>query len=94
MHVLPILIALWGASVIGFIAVMIYRATLTQHETDQLFLNDDGTHMSMEHREHDEIVARVDKLRPYYQGLGGAAVLMTVLVVGVYIIQELPSLKF
>ena len=88
------LIALWGASVIGFIAVMIYRATLTQHETDQLFLSDDSSHMSMEHREHDEIVARVDKLRPYYQGLGGAAVLMTVLVVGVYIIQILPSLKF
>jgi hypothetical protein len=95
MHaLLPILIALWGASVIGFIAVMIYRATLTQHETDQLFLGDDGTNVSFGHKEHDDIVARVDKLRPYYQGLGGAAVLMTVLVVGVYIIQELPSLKF
>jgi hypothetical protein len=48
----------------------------------------------MGHKEHDEIVARVDKLRPYYQGLGGVAVLMTVLVVGVYIIQILPDLKF
>ena len=48
----------------------------------------------MEHKEHDEIVARVDKLRPYYQGLGGAAVLMTVLVVGVYIFQVLPNLHF
>jgi hypothetical protein len=94
MHVLPILTLLWGAAVIGFIAVMIYRATLTQHETDQLFLGDDSAHVSMNHKEHDEIVARVDKLRPYYQGLGGAAVLMTVLVVGVYIIQVLPDLKF
>lgn len=94
MHVLPILIVLWGASVIGFIAVMIYRATLTQHETDQLFLTDDSSHLSPGHQEHDEIVARVDKLRPYYQGLGGVVVLMTVLVVGVYIVQELPSLRF
>ena len=94
MHVLPILIALWGASVIGFIAVMIYRATLTQHETDQLFLCDDPSRVSMGHKEHDDIVARVCKLRPYYQALGGVAVLMTVLVVGVYIFQELPSLKF
>jgi hypothetical protein len=94
MHVLPILIALWGASVIGFIAVMIYRATLTQHETDQLFLSDEGTRVSAVHVEHDEIVARVDKLRPYYQGLGGAAVLMTVLVVGVYIMEQFPSLNF
>jgi hypothetical protein len=94
MHVLPILILLWGASVIGFIAVMIYRATLTQHETDQLFLGDDSSHVSMGHQEHDAIVARVDRLRPYYQGLGGAAVLMTVVVVGVYIIEQLPSLNF
>src|SRR5215469_10306393 len=92
MHVLPILIVLWGAAVIGFIAVMIYRATLTQHETDQLFLGDDSTHVSMGHKEHDEIVARVDKLRPYYQGLGGAAVVMTVLVVAVFIIQKLSNL--
>jgi hypothetical protein len=94
MHVLPILVALWGASVIGFIAVMIYRATLTQHETDQLFLSDDSAHVSAGHQEHDDIVARVDKLRPYYQGLGGAAVLMTVLVVGVYIVEQLPNLSF
>lgn len=94
MHVLPILIALWGASVIGFIAVMIYRATLTQHETDQLFLCDDSAHVSMGHKEHDDIVARVCKLRPYYQALGGVAALMTVLVVGVYIVQELPNIRF
>lgn len=94
MHVLPILIVLWGASVIGFIAVMIYRATLTQHETDQLFLSDDSSHVSAGHEEHDQIVARVDRLRPYYQGLGGVAVLMTVLVVGVYIVEQLPSLNF
>ena len=94
MHTLAILLALWGASVIGFIAVMMYRATLTQHETDQLFLNDDTSHVSMGHQEHDAIVARVDRLRPYYQGLGGIAVLMTVLVVGVYIVQQLPSLHF
>lgn len=94
MHTLAILISLWGASVIGFIAVMIYRATLTQHETDQLFLNDDVAHVSMGHKEHDEIVTRVDRLRPYYQGLGGIAVLMTILVVGVYIAQQLPSMHF
>jgi hypothetical protein len=91
MHVLPILLVLWGVSVIGFMAVMIYRATLTQHETDQLFLSDDTAHVSAGHQEHDEIVARVDRLRPYYQGLGGVAVLMTVLVVGVYIIEQLPN---
>jgi hypothetical protein len=93
MHVLPILVALWGASVIGFIAVMIYRATLTQHETDQLFLGDEGGRVSMGHKEHDDIIARVEKLGPYYKGFGGAAVLITVLVVGVYIIQLLPSMN-
>jgi hypothetical protein len=93
MHTLPILIALWVASVIGFIAIMIYRATLTQHETDQLFLGDE-TSVSFSHKEHDEIVDRVNKLRPYYQGLGGAVVLMTVLVIGVYVVQFMPSMHF
>jgi hypothetical protein len=93
MHTLPILLALWGASVIGFIAVMIYRATLTQHETDQLFLCEDKD-VSFSHQEHDEIVARVNKLRPYYQGLGGVAALTTVLVMGVYIAEQLPNMQF
>jgi hypothetical protein len=93
MHTLPILLALWGASVIGFIAVMVYRATLTQHETDQLFLMDESS-VSMSHKEHDEIVDRVNKLRPYYQGFGGAVVLMTVLVVGMYCVEILPGVHF
>lgn len=92
MHVLPILLILWCVSVIGLIAVMIYRATLTQHETDQLFLTEDSTAVSTSHKEHDDIVARVNRLRPYYQGLGGLVVLMTVLVVGVYIAEIIPSL--
>lgn len=93
MHTLPILLALWGASIIGFIAVMVYRATLTQHETDQLFLGDEST-VSYSHKEHDEIVDRVNKLRPYYQGLGGAVVLMTVLVAGAYFVEVLPGMHF
>jgi hypothetical protein len=92
MHALPILLALWGVTVVGFIAVMIYRATLTQHETDQLFLNEE-TSISNSHQEHDQIVARVDRLRPYYQGFGGAAVLMTVLVVGAWFMQIMPSMN-
>lgn len=91
MSTLMILVILWAVAVVGFIAIMIYRATLTQHETDQLFLTEETT-VSSSHREHDEIVARVNKLRPYYQGLGVAVVLMTVIVAGTYIVEILPSL--
>lgn len=87
------MLTVWGAVVIAFSAVMIYRATLTQHETDQLFLNDE-TSLSNSHIEHDQIVERVNKLRPLSVGLGGAAALMTILVVGTYLVQSIPDMHF
>lgn len=93
MQIHPALLILWGVVAVALIAVMIYRATLTQHETDQLFLND-GTTDCASHIEHDRIVARVNRIRPVYQGLWGAAILMSVIVAGVYIVQVLPHMDF
>ena len=42
MNALQIMIAVWTFLVVGFIALMIYRGHLTQHETDQLFLNEES----------------------------------------------------
>lgn len=86
MHIHPALLIVWAVLAAALIAVLIYRATLTQHETDQLFLNDDGT-CCASHEEHDRIVARVEKLRPVCQGLTGITVAMTVLIGGMYIAQ-------
>ena len=93
MHIHPALLVIWALVTTALIVVMIYRATLTQHETDQLFLSDE-TSICSSHEEHDRIVARVDRLRPVCQGLTGATILMTVLIAGMYVSQVLPQMQF
>lgn len=90
MNIHPVLLILWGVLTLALIAVLIYRATLTQHETDQLFLSEEQT-VSASHVEHDQIVAKVARLRPICNGLWGATILMTVVIAGMYIAQVLPQ---
>ena len=93
MHIHPALLLLWGVIVLALIGVMIYRATLTQHETDQLFLSDEASHCQS-HEENDRILARVNRIRPIYQGLWGATALMSILIAGMYVAQVLPNMQF
>lgn len=89
MHIQPWMILTWAVVSAALVAVMVYRATLTQHETDQLFLGDEET-LCSNHEEHDRIMARVERIRPVYQSLTGATVLMSVLIAGVYVIDKWP----
>ncbi|MGI4828425.1 MAG: hypothetical protein ACRYFU_09590 [Janthinobacterium lividum] len=93
MHIHPALLLIWAVVSAALVAVMVYRATLTQHETDQLFLNDETTRC-LNHQEHDRILARVDRIRPVYQGLCGVTLLMSVLIAGIYVAQVLPQMTF
>ncbi len=93
MHIHPALLFLWAAVSIATVGVMIYRATLTQHETDQLFLNDE-TSQSESHKENDRVLARVNQIRPLYQGLWGATAILSTLIAGLYVAQVLPHMTF
>lgn len=93
MHIHPALLSLWAAVVLATVAVMIYRATLTQHETDQLFLSDESS-LSNSHEENNRILARVNRIRPIYQGLWGATALLSVVIAGMYVAQVLPNMTF
>ncbi len=73
----------WVVLTAGFVAVMVYRGHLTQHETDQLFLNENASHNAEE--EHDDIVRRVNRIQPICKGFAGAAAVSTVALIGVYI---------
>ncbi len=89
----PTLNLIWTVLAGLLLVVMVYRATLTQHETDQLFLNDEETDSSS-HVEHNRIVAQVKRLRPICQGLGGATIAMSVLIAGIYVSEVLPYVHF
>lgn len=91
MHIHPALLILWAVLAVALIAVMIYRATLTQHETDQLFLSEAEANCAS-HEEHDRIVARVERIRPVYQGLWGATIVLTFVIAGIFVAQVIPRM--
>jgi hypothetical protein len=78
---LSVMIAIWGLIVIAFMALLVYRAHLTESESDQLFLNE--TVPNHLHQEQDEMVRRLANLAPILKGVGAAAILMTIAVLWV-----------
>ncbi len=68
---------------------MVYRGYLSQHETDQLFLSE--TAPSAGHQENDDIIRRSNSIEPICKGVGGVAVLMTLVVVGVWLTERLAT---
>ena len=83
MHALNIVFTAWVVLTAGFVALMVYRGHLTQHETDQLFLSDNCNPNIQD--EHDDIVRRVNRIQPLCKGFGGAAAISTVALLGVYL---------
>ena len=85
MNTLHLLAIVWGICVTAFVGLMVYRATLTQHETDQLFLSE--TALPMFQEENEEIIRRVNYIQPFCAGVGGVAGLATILLFGVWVAQ-------
>jgi hypothetical protein len=89
MDTLSVLTVLWAVVMVAFIALMVYRANLANHETDQLFLNE--TTPSSVHLENDEVVRRLNKVAPLCKGFGGAAIILSLVVAGMWIAHTIAS---
>ncbi len=92
MQIQPWMVLTWALVSAALVVVMVYRATLTQHETDQLFLGDEES-LCHNHVEHERILARVNRLRPVYQGLTGATILLSALIAGIYFVEMWPIVR-
>jgi hypothetical protein len=91
MNALNVVAILWGIAAVAFVAVMVYRASLANHETDQLFLNDlDAATISSTHKENDEVVRRLNSLAPICKSLGGVTALLTLAVAGMWVSSIVP----
>jgi hypothetical protein len=84
MNTLSVLTILWSVVGAAFVALMVYRANLANHETDQLFLNDENT-VSSNHQENDRIVRLLNVLTPICKGVGGATVVLTFALAGIWL---------
>ena len=78
---LPVLLIVWAAIAVCFLALLAYRGQLTRYEEDQLFL---GENPSNEQNQQTEIVRKVNKIKPIVNIFGYAAALMTICIVGIF----------
>ena len=72
-----LVVALVAFAVI-FIALLIYRGTLTMHEDDQLFLDSAEDHMQ---KEQEELIRKMNRLTPWVRIFGAGSALL-ILVIG------------
>jgi hypothetical protein len=87
----PVLLFIWLALALCFLGLLVYRGQLTRYEEDQLFLNDKVN--QNEAKEQTDIVRRVKTLEPLVRIFGGAAGLLTVSIVGMYVYSAWKTLQ-
>ena len=80
------LLIAWGVLTAALIALLIYRGTLTMQEDDQLFLGESESHMA---KEQMEIMAKVNKLRPFVKVLGTASAVLILTIAGIAVYQQM-----
>lgn len=86
----PTLLVVWASLVACFVGLLTYRGQLTRYEDDQLFLNDQNPE---EQQQQYNIVRRVNQVQPLVRLFGGAAGLLTVSIVGIWVADALRVLN-
>src|SRR5580698_8870714 len=90
MTLLTVVAVVFGIFAIGLILLLIYKSTLTMHEDDQLFLDDNNSHMQ---EEQTELLVKVNRLTiPVRVFSIGSGVFLLVLV-GMLIYQKLNEVQ-
>jgi len=90
---IPTMLVVWGAFTLCFLALLAYRATVTRYEDDQLFLSEEGgTHIHQQHQQ-DAIHRKVHQLAPMIRIFGGAAGIMTLVILGTYAWDAIQRLR-
>jgi hypothetical protein len=82
---------IWGAILVAFIAVMIYRGHLSLHETEQLFLSENANEANLV--KQTKVSRRASRVDPLFHSLGGVAVLLTVAMASTYLVQQIPHMR-
>ena len=79
---IEIVAAIWGAVVIVYLALFLFRSVIGMKEEDTLYLSVGEQRMAAEQR---EIMKRITKLDSYSRKLGYVALVMSVLLAGMWV---------
>jgi hypothetical protein len=83
---MEVLLIAWGAFTLVLILLLIYRATLSMQEDDQLFLDEAESHMQ---KDQEELLGKMNKLQPYVRGFGAASGVLGLVIVGMAVYDAL-----
>ncbi len=86
----PVLLTLWAVLSACFIALLIYRSQLSRYEDEKLYLNEGEARQQESHR---SIVRRINTIQPVVRIIGGAASLVTLCAVGIYVWNAWQSIQ-
>lgn len=86
----PVMWAVWGVLVLIVVALKIYSGRLAQDEDDQIVLDDAFDRIKAEQA---AIVAKVNRIEPLRKVMLWLAVVMTVVVIGYYIMDIVNQFK-
>ena len=79
---IEIVTAVWGAAVIVYLALFLFRSVVGMKEEDTLYLSVGEQRMAAEQR---EIMKRINKLDGYSRKIGYTALAMSVLLAGMWV---------
>ena len=84
MSTVTVMWAIWCVVMVLFIALYLYRSSLTRDEADQVFLDD-----SFEHEKHaqEEIVIKINKVQPFIRLASWMVAASSLFVVGYYVVD-------
>ena len=87
---LTVVAVVFGVFAVGLILLLIYKSTLTMHEDDQLFLDDNNSHMQ---EEQTELLTKVNRLTIPVWVFGAGSGLLLLVLAGMFIYQGLNAVQ-
>jgi hypothetical protein len=84
MDTMSVLMTVWAVLTTVLAVLLIYRGTLHMHEDDQIFLDNAEAHLE---REQQELMLRVNRIRPYVNGLAVSSGVLVLLMAGLWVWQ-------
>lgn len=82
MEPMSVLVTVWAVLTAVLAVLLIYRSALAMHEDDQLFLDSSESHLE---REQKEIVAKLNRVRPFVNALGASSGLLVLIMAGLWV---------
>jgi len=73
---------LWGLLTTVLVVLLIYRSALARHEDDQLFLTTAESHLE---REQQELMVRMNRLRPFLNILSASSGVLILIMAGLWL---------